>query len=86
MKTVRDRKDRKPTSRAQYAVAGFGTLGIGAIVLSLVLGWQFAVGWVLLVVAIAIFHISQWRRADQSKSPDASVSESSEDAGFERGV
>jgi hypothetical protein len=80
MKTVRDRKDRKPTSRAGYAVAGFGTLGIGAVVLYLVFGWPFAVGWVLVVLAFAIFSIVQGRRADQSNSPYNPASGSSDDA------
>jgi membrane protein implicated in regulation of membrane protease activity len=61
---------RNTTSRAWYAIAGFGLLGIGAIVLNLVLGWPFAVGWVLLVAALAIFYIVRRRRVHHSNSPD----------------
>jgi hypothetical protein len=65
---------RKTTSRAWYAVAGFGLLGIGAIVLYLVLGWPFAVGWVLLVAAVAISYIVRWHRANHINAPDGGVS------------
>lgn len=68
---------RNTTSRAWNAVAGFGILGIGAIVLYLVLGWPFAVGWVLLVAAVAIFYIIRWRRAGHRNIPEDGVSGSS---------
>jgi hypothetical protein len=56
---------QRSTSRARDAVIGFGILGVGSVVLSLTLGWPFAVGWVLTVVGYAVYLIVKARRADQ---------------------
>ena len=55
----------KPRSRAWYAVAGFGTLGLGATTVYLAFGWQWAVAWIVLVLVFAVLSIFRMRRATQ---------------------